>query len=203
MKHLKRTLIAVMFCVMLTFPVSAASIDSQIDAMKADLDQTVENAGKSLIKTGYDIGTVYTTTEDIDEQDMADMFGGEWMEINSAFLWATDGKDSYKKDEDGDMVDDNDGSSISPLYLINGRGGKSYYNLIAGIGTDEETFAFWTSDSSAYINDNDTVSLSGADAAASAIFTGMRVVEKTAENYNSPTEIMPPYTVVKMFERVA
>lgn len=201
MKYLKRLTLLALIYVMMTIPVSAASIDAQIIATQRSLNRSLQNAEKDILGVRYDIGAIYTTTEDVDAEDITEQFGGEWQEINSAFLWATDGTHDYYVDEDGDGKDDKTNETISPLHRINQRDGKSNYSLVAGIGSDDENIVFWTDDESAYVNSHNTVALSGDATTSATIAYGMQVVEKSLQE--GLEEIMPPYTVVKVFERIS
>ena len=186
---------------MITVPVSAASIDAQITAAKRSINRSLKSAEKDMLGIRYDVGATYATTEDLSAEDVAEMLGGEWQEINSVFLWATDGAHDYYVDEDGDGKDDKTDTKISALHRINQRGGKSNYSLIAGIGNDDENMYFWTGEPSAYVNNNNKIILSGTESSGDGAWGGIRITEKDDRN---PLEtVLPPYTVVKVFERTA
>lgn len=186
---------------MMTIPVSAANIDAQITATKRSINRSLQSAEKDMLGVRYDVGATYTTTENITAQDVADKFGGEWQEINSVFLWATDGTHDYYVDEDGDGKDDKTNETISPLHRINQRGGKSNYSLIAGVGNDNENMYFWTDEPSVYASNHNKVALSGTTSSGDGAWGGIKVTEKSLEG--DLNTIMPPYTVVKVFERTA
>ena len=186
---------------MMTVPVSAASLDAQIKATKKNITHSLEDAEKDMLGIRYDVGAIYTTTEDIDEKDVADRFGGTWQEINSTFLWATDGTHDYYIDEDGDGKDDKTDTKINPLHRINGRGGQSRYSLIAGVGIDDKIMYFWTGESSAYVDNHDNIVLSGTAEAGDGAMSGIKITEKDSQD--DLDTIMPPYTVVKVFERMS
>ena len=82
MRKFQSLAITCLICISMALPVSAASLDSQLSALQADLNDTVEKTTKGLLGSRYTVGSIYITSANVDEEEVADMMGGEWIEIN-------------------------------------------------------------------------------------------------------------------------
>lgn len=196
---MRKTIITLLLILSFAMPVSADSVDAQLTAAKREINNYIDEAAQNAALDAYPDGAVYMTTQDIDEEGMSELFGGSWREINSAFLWATDGTQSYAVDEDFDGIDDNDGTVINELNRIGGRGGNDMYEFAAGLGTDDEGFAFWTDEDSGYVDSTATI-LEATAYSVGSVSSSILVVEKDSESL--AVTILPPYTKVKVFERL-
>lgn len=191
MRKLKITILALVITLNLALPsfaMSDSELENAIDGAKSSVLSSIDMTARRAVSQNYPVGTVYATVnKNIDEDYLYERFGGAWREINHTFLWAT-----------------GSGKTGIPAINIGERGGNDRYVLYAGIGIDENgNYAFYTSGDHAY---NPSAILEGNEATLGDLTASIPVIDEDATYERTDpfnTTIMPPYTVVKMYENIS
>lgn len=127
------TLTFVMMFSVTAFGVTTVELQKKFDAAEEQINENIAEAQEDVAKKAYPVGSIYTTFENISEDDMHDRVGGTWRELNDTFLWASDkdvgstgGNDTYEipsylnPNPNGVVLDTEEGLAKVPI-LQRGR----------------------------------------------------------------------------------
>ena len=195
-KILTLTLMMIVMCSVSSFAVTTLELSDRLSDIENEVTENIESSKGTLLDKAYPVGSVYATTEDLSASDMHDKFGGTWVQIKDSFLWA--------KDADVAGAD-----PVPDTATLGKKGGQRYYNLSAVLGPDEDDELTYTwSFPSQYMSGSPNYAFKGIGFTEDdetvmekeGSFSGSIPVTEESSS-DRTTEIMPPYTVVKMFKR--